>query len=120
MAQNPFDGMSDRVFNACERTMGYDASWTPSLGGSTQTARVLFREPTMSQEIGEFADSYSQRTFFMEFWTDDFTGLDDAVRDDELETVTIRFNDGDRNFYVRSVDKKYDGRNFKARLEEVL
>jgi len=120
MAQNPFDGLSDRVFDACERTMGYDASWSPSQGGSAQTARVLFMEPTKDEEIGEYADSYIQRTFFMEYWDDDFTGLDTAIRDDEEEQVVITFDSGDRTFYVRSTEKKYDGRNFKARLEEVV
>jgi hypothetical protein len=120
MVQNPFDAMSDRVFDACERTMGYDASWLPSGGGSLQTARVLFKEPTYQQEIGEYADSYIQRTFFMEYWDGDFIGLDTSVRDDGNETVTITFNSGDREFYVRSVERKYDGRNFKARIEEIL
>jgi len=120
MAQNPFDGLSDRVFDACEKTMGYNASWTPSQGGSTQTARVLFKEPTQDEEIGEYADSYIQRTFFMEYWDDDFTGLETAVNNDVRETVTISFNGGDRTFYIRAVHRKYDGRNFKARIEEIL
>lgn len=110
--------MSDRVFDSCERTFGYDASWTPTDGGATQNARVLFGEPTQDDLLGEFADSFTLRTFFMEWWADDFDGLFDSVESGTAEDVTISFDAGDRSFYVRHVVKKYDGRNYRAMLEE--
>ncbi len=117
---NLFDGLSDGVFRTVSVTMGYDASWAPIGGGSVQTARVLFKEPTDKDDIGEYGDSYDLRTFFMEFWITDFVGLFDSVREDGEETVTITFPAGDREFYIREIKKKFDGRNYKARLEEIL
>lgn len=119
MPQNPFDNLSSRVFERVQETMGYDATWSPSAGGSTKTARVLFGEPTKDDMLGEYADSFNLRTFFMEWWDDSFIGLFDSVRDDGGEYVTITQDSGDRYFYVRHAFKKYDGRNHRAQLEEV-
>lgn len=111
---NPFDGLADRVFNTVERTMGYDATWTPNGSVTQQSARVLFAEPTMAEKLGEYGDSYNPRTFFMEYWDGTFVGLFEAVRENSDEYVTIN----DRLFYVKHVDRKFDGRNYRARLEE--
>lgn len=119
MAQNPFDSLSSRLFDRVEQTMGYDAIWLPSAGGAAKTARVLFGEPTQNDMLGEYADSYTPRTFFMEWWDDDFNGLFEAVREYQGEHVTISQDSGDRYFYVRHVYKKYDGRNHRAELQEV-
>jgi hypothetical protein len=112
---NPFDGLADKVWSVCERTMGYDADWTPVNGSGTQTARVLFGEPTMAEKLGEYGDSFNPRTFFMEYWDGSFVGLFESVRDGEAEYVTVN----DRSFFVRHIDRKFDGRNFRARIEEV-
>lgn len=112
---NPFDTLSGRVFATCERTMGYDALWTPAAGGSEQSARVLFGEPTKAELLGELGDSYNPLTFFMEYWEGNFDGLFESVRGGEIEHVFVN----DREYFVRQVIKKYDGKNYRARLEQV-
>jgi hypothetical protein len=112
---NPFDGLADRVFSVVERTMGYNALWTPNGSVNTQSARVLFAEPTMAEKLGEYGDSYSPHTFFMEYWDGTFVGLFEAVRENSEEYVTVN----GREFFVRHVERKFDGRNYRARLEEV-
>lgn len=120
MAQNPFDGLSDRVFDACDATMGYDASWTPSDLSPVQTGRILFGEPTRNDILGNFGDSFNPQTYFMEYWFDNFTGLFDSVRSNNDENIVITFDTGDRTFFVRHIERKYDGKNYRAQIEEVL
>jgi hypothetical protein len=112
---NPFDSLADGVWSVVERTMGYDAQWTPSNGSGTQSARVLFGEPTMEEKLGEHGDSYNPRVFFMEYWDDAFVGLFEAVREGAVEYVTVN----NREFFVRHVNRKFDGRNYRARIEEI-
>jgi hypothetical protein len=112
---NPFNALADGVWSAVERTMGYNAQWIPSNGSATQTARVLFGEPTMEEKLGEHGDSYNPHVFFMEYWEGAFVGLFESVREGEVEYVTVN----DRVFFVRHVNRKFDGRNYRARIEEV-
>lgn len=110
--QNPFDGLSDKVFAAVETNMGYDGSWSPADSSPEQTARVLFGEPTKEEKLGEYGDSYDPRTFFMEYWDGDFTGLFESVRDGVEEFVTIN----SKRYYVADVKAKYDGRNYRSKV----
>jgi hypothetical protein len=100
--------------------MGYDASWTPSAGGATQTARVLFGEPTKDDRLGEYGDNYNLRTFFMEYYSRDFIGLFESVQDVTEELVTISIDDIDRTFVVLLDEAKYDGRNYRVKINERL
>ncbi len=111
--QNPFDGLSDKVWAVVETNMGYDGSWTPADLSGEQTARVLFGEPTKEEKLGEYGDSYDPRTFFMEYWDGDFVGLFESVRATTEEYVTIN----DKRYYVQDVKAKYDGRNYRAKLQ---
>lgn len=111
--QNPFDELSDKVFDVVEKNMGYDGSWTPADSSPTQTARVLFGEPTKEDKLGEFGDSYDPRIFFMEYWDGKFIGLFESVRADIEEYVTIN----SKRYYVQHVKAKYDGRNYRAKLQ---
>jgi hypothetical protein len=112
---NPFDTLSDRVFAACEKAMGYDATWTPDGDIVEQTARVLFGQPTKPETLGEYGDEYHPHTFFMEYWDGKFDGLFESVRDGGVEHVEVNGT----SYFVRDIIRKYDGRNFKARLEAV-
>lgn len=98
--------------------MGYDARWTPSIGGSELTARVLFGEPTKDDRLGEYGDNYTLRTFFMEYYQGDFPNLFEAVRDDKKELVYITIDDIERVFYVSHEGAKYDGRNYRVELTD--
>jgi len=119
MPDNPFDSLSTRVFGSISETMGYDASWSPESGDPALTARVLFEEPTQDQLIGELSDAFSPRTYFIEYWDGDFTGLFESSRGTGEETITIEIRGESRDFYVRFVEAKFDGRNYLARLEEI-
>lgn len=112
MSQNPFDNLSDKVFETVEKNMGYDASWSPADASPEQTARVLFGEPTRAEKLGEYADEFDPRTFFMEYWDGSFTGLFESVRSGVEEYVTIN----SKRYYVQDVKAKYDGRNYRAEI----
>lgn len=94
--------------------MGYDASWTPTVGGPTQNARVLFHNPTENRTIDTQAE-YEPYRFEMEYFADYFTGLKNSVDASGKEVVTV--NDVDYN--VRKVIAKSDGKQFVATLEPV-
>lgn len=112
-AQTPFDAMSDKVFETVEATMGYDGSWLPFGSGTTQTARVLYGEPTKEEKLGDFGDAFTPETRFMEYWDGSFDGLFESVRSGVSEHVFVNGEE----YYVADVQKKYDGRNYRARLE---
>lgn len=118
MASNLFDNLSGKVFGVCSKVMGYDATWTPSTGGSELTARVLFGEPTMDDRLGEYGDKYNLRTFFMEYYQGNFPSLFENVQDDNEELVQITIDDIQRMFYVVREEAKYDGRTYRVRLDE--
>jgi hypothetical protein len=118
MASNRFDNLSSNVFDVCGKVMGYDASWTPSTGGAALTARVLFGEPTMNDKLGEYGDNYTLRTFFMEYYQGSFLTLFENVQEDKEELVVITIDDIQRNFYVVNEESKYDGRNYRVKLNE--
>ena len=120
MASNLFDNLSGKVFGVCSKVMGYDASWTPSTGGGALTARVLFGEPTMNDRLGEYGDKYTLRTFFMEYYQGSFPLLFNNVQNDLPEYVLITIDDIQRTFYVINEEAKYDGRNYRVKLDEVL
>ena len=118
MASNPFDSLSNKVFDVCGKVMGYDASWTPSTGGVALEARVLFGEPTRDDKLGEYGDNYTLRTFFMEYYQGSFLTLFENVQSDKEELVVITIDDIQRNFYVVNEESKYDGRNYRVKLNE--
>ncbi len=114
MPQNPFDGMSKRVFGAVEATMGYDGSWSPSDLSPIQETRVLFGKPTKEDKLGDYGDSFTPLTSFMEWYEGSFVGLHESVDDSGEEYVII---DGE-SYYVVYVEAKYDGKNYRAQIEK--
>lgn len=116
---NLFDGLQNRVFDTAGRVFGYDAVWTPSGGGPAQTARVLFKDPSDSEEI---LDAAEVRALVynnvlqpvMEYRAGQFDGLYEAVSDrGNYEEVTI--NGG--AYQVHKVEPVFDGRTYKAHLQ---
>lgn len=103
---NIFDGLQGAAHTVVQNTMGYPASWTPSTGGGpTQNAVVLFNKPTQRDDISD--EDYNDITPKMEYLEGDFIGLDDAVRSNKTETITINGID----YVCYKVDKKYDGKS---------
>jgi hypothetical protein len=119
MGGNLFDGVQKTAFNVVTNTMGYDGSWTPSVGGATQTARVLFKNPDEAWGIGNSDTAKDEMEFYpgdckMEYYTDDFTGLKTAVDDNKIETVVI----DSVSYKVRSVRASWDGKTMIAVMKK--
>lgn len=112
MSDNLFDNLQNTVFDVVTVTMGYDAVWNPSAGGSQQTAKVLYKGPSEMQKI-EGVD-YDPEAIVMEYKKGDFDGLKEAADDSKFEVVTVGAI-GD--FYVKSVIEKFDGKTLKATLD---
>lgn len=111
MAENIFDGLQNTAFDVVTTTMGYDATWSPSEGGSTLTGRILFNNPTESKKLSEV--EYDPYAYRMEYKRGVFDGLKESVDRNGTETVTIKGQD----YYVRQVAAKHDGNTLIATLE---
>ncbi len=111
---NPFDGLMQTAFDVTTNVMGYDAIWTPSLGGAQKTGRVHYREPNEKDMIASGVQ-YMPFAFVMEYKVGVFNGLQEAVRTGNTEIVVV--NGG--SHYVRSVIKIADGQTFEAQLEKI-
>ena len=118
MAGSPFDRLRKTAFSIVKNVMGYSASWTPSTGGVAQTAKVLFKDPTVMHRLngpeGPFIKiEYGPFDYIMEYDLGIFPALQDNVREKLTEIVTI---DG-RNYGVRDVKSKWDGNTFIATMQ---
>jgi len=111
MSDNIFDDLQDAAFDVVTNTMGYDASWVPSEGGASLTARVLFNNPTETRKLSQV--EYDPFRWEMEYKKGDFNGLKDAVDKNNIEIVTLNGKD----FYVRQIVAKLDGRTLVATME---
>ena len=111
MADNIFDGLQDNCFDVVTTTMGYDATWSPSVGGPTQTARVLFNNPTESRKLSEV--EYDPYAYRMEYKMGVFNGLKESADANGTEVVTIK----GQQYNVRQVAAKNDGNTLIAVLE---
>lgn len=116
---NLFDGLQDKLFDTVKAVFGYTATWTPSVGGAERTTSVLFREPTEEEKV--INESYSPNDYYLEFRDGDEFGADlfNAYRDGLSETVTISIRDTSRNFAIMAITSAFDGRTFKAKIEEL-
>lgn len=110
---NPFDGYLQNIFDVTTNTMGYDATWTPSLGGEQLTGRVHYREPNEKDMIASGVQ-YMPFVFIMEYKVGVFNGLQESVRTGNTEIVVVN----NASHYVRSVTKIADGQTFEAQLEK--
>lgn len=113
-----FDALQDNLFKQVQTTMGYPASWQPSVGGDLQTAIVLYNGPTEKEKL--FSADYDPDKLKMEFNHSDFMGLKAAVDyDPDAEKVVITLGEVDYNFKVKSVSRKWDGKTFEAYLQAI-
>lgn len=110
---NLFDGLQNSMFATVANTMGYGCTWQPQTGPS-KTAIVLYNGPTEKEKLSN-AD-YDPEKLRMEYQTGDLDGLFEAVRTNKARLEEITITDIGI-FYVKSVKKKWDGKNFEAQLE---
>lgn len=112
---NAFDAYQEAAFDVVSNTMGYDASWTPSAGGPTQTCKALLKNPTEAQAfqpVGHELPEYNPHHWMMEYRQGNFEGLKVAVDSNEVEEVTVN----GQTFNVSAVYTKFDGKTYYAIL----
>jgi hypothetical protein len=109
---NLFDGLQVGVHTIVGKTMGYTATWAPSAGGPTQTAVVLFNEPTQKAEITD--EDFEDIATKMEFLQGDFVGLVESVRNNGVETIIIS---GVSYLTYGKVRQKFDGKTIIINLQ---
>ena len=110
---NLFDNIQKAAFGTVADTFGYDAVWVPSDLSGSQTARVLLKEPTKQEELGDV--DYSPYTYIAEYHSPNFEGLKELVDNNETEKLTIN----NIEYYVRKVDALWDGKTFRAILQKL-
>ncbi|UAY56261.1 head-tail joining protein [Arachidicoccus terrestris] len=112
---NLFDSIQDTAFDVVTTTFGVLAKWIPKGGGEEKTAKVLYKDPTESQQIGN--TDYDAPGYTMEYKKGDFEGLKERADDGILDTVSIEQRDGSFiSFLIQNVKLKYDGRTMVAIL----
>jgi hypothetical protein len=116
---NIFDRAQDASFDLVTKAMGYDASWTPSSGGSAKTTKVLLKNPTEKQGyLGnqEYQlPEWNPLHWIMEYRKGTFDGLKEAV--DQRGTEHVYVNS--QQFFVSAVYSKFDGKTYIATLAPV-
>lgn len=109
---NLFDGLQSKAYSVVANTMGSDAVWHKSAGG-TDSGRVLFNDPSKKVKLNVGAE-FMPVGFSMEYHEGTFSGLMQSVQSGIAnEYVTIEGND----YYVRQVTKEFDGKSYVAVLE---
>jgi hypothetical protein len=106
--------MSKNLHGTVSRTMGYEAVWTPYDNSvEAETAVVLLREPTKSEELAGVA--YAPVNSMMEYHEGTFPNLKTLADKGSNERITVNGVE----YVVLSVRKIYDGRSYLAKLETV-
>jgi hypothetical protein len=108
---NLFDGLQVAAHTVVGNTMGNIATWMPSTGGATQTAKVLFKTPTQKGVITD--QDYDGISPKIEFLQGDFVGLVDAVRSNKTEMIVI----SGVSYLAYKVDQKFDGKTVIIHIE---
>lgn len=109
---NLFDDLQEGAFDVVTDTMGYDAAW------GLFTGRVLFNEPTMPEGLSQpVVARYSNKTYNLEYREGLFPGLFEAVRKAKAKTEKITVNG--MEYHIRTIEKKFDGKNYIATLERI-
>lgn len=113
---NIFDTLADAAFDVVTNTMGYSATWLPSSGGPVQKATVLYGDATAPYEMNGV--KYDPPGYHFEYRLPFFENLKDMVDNSrKTEEVTITIRSEAKEFFIRRVDTKYDGRTLIAYLE---
>lgn len=106
---NPFERLAARTFATVGRIMGDEATWEPSAGGGPYTTRVLYKDPTNPERIGEAGTGPKEAAF--EYFPSDLPGLFESVRAGNAETVTVRGQD----LLIVAVEALHDGGTYLAK-----
>lgn len=110
-----FDEIQNTAFDIVTSTFGYAATWLPSDGSPEQTATVLYKDTTDKHELSNV--DYMVERYVMEYKSEDFTGLKEAVARGDNESVRIIVDDNiTLLFMVRRTESKYDGKTIIATL----
>lgn len=110
---NPFTTLRNAMVRSVQTVMAHDATWTPSAGGTTLTARVYFNEPTEADRLREL--EYGPVLPHIQFHVGSFPGLYEAQRSGAVEEIRVV----GRKFVVNEVRKHFDGDTYIAKLEEI-
>lgn len=112
-----FDSIQNRMVTKVQNLYGYPAVWIPSDGEPPgYTAQILFKDPTTDKDLSG-VNEYNPLHILMEYKLNEFPGLREAANDNQNEVVVIDEQNGLRQYYVRQVNQKYDGKTFIAILE---
>lgn len=111
---NLFDDLQQKAQSIVEHTMGYDATWAPSAGGTAITGRVLLNKPTQKESIGEI--DYEALRPRMEYFEGQFPGLLESVRANNTENVIIN---GIEYTCFQKGSGKFDGKTIIIFLDEL-
>lgn len=113
---NLFDGLQSTTFDVVNGVFGFDLTCTLKAPGSSEmSSRCLFKDPNASDKIMPLGPEYMPLNPEIEYKEGDMPGLYEAVKDGTYEEeVTIN---GVLTYYVRTVDKLYDGKTYRAKLQ---
>lgn len=112
---NLFNNLQSKLFDTVETVFGDDVTWEPSTSGGPYTCRCLFKDPNESKKFVAVAgQEYQPMQPVMEYRDGDLPGLYTAVREGANETVVIN---GGATYYVKEVNKAWDGKTYQAKLE---
>lgn len=113
---NLFDSLQGNLVNVVNNNMGYPATWQPSVGGPLQNAIVLYKDNTEEYKLSNM--DYEPAKWRMEYFYPAFADLKSLVDINEDETVIITLPGGLTEFYVRKVERMFDGKTSIAYLEK--
>jgi hypothetical protein len=109
-----FDSYQKPVFSVVENIMGDIATWTPSNSGIPLTSLVLYKYPEQQFQVGDGEKyNFSPCKYSMEYYTDQFVGLRDAINNGLEELVMIK----GILFYCKDCSLKFDGQTVVVGLE---
>lgn len=108
LAKGIFKGPVSRAFGS-----NVPAVWISSASGEKYSSIVLFNNPTAKYTTDQVEFVESDPWF--EYYDDVFPGLKESVENSGIEEVTVE----GALYYVRQVQRLYDGLTFKAHLELV-
>ena len=116
MSLNFFDSIQKTAFEIVTNTFGYPATWTPSNSETELSAKVLYKDATEKQGLGDI--DFNDCRYLMEYKAGDFPGLVEMVQNvDNTETVKIETTVGTvLEFFVKNIETKYDGKTIIAFL----
>jgi hypothetical protein len=108
---NIFDDLQSKAYAIVADTMGYDAVWTKSTGG-TASGRVLFNDPSKKMKVNVGME-YNPAGYSMEYHAGTFEGLEEAVQSG-IANEYVSINGAE--YWVQQVIKEFDGKSFVAVL----